>query len=246
MLAGTLYLAGPNGLTVVAADGTRRLTLRTGFELPVAPIVAVATGRLRGDTDTQILLATSGAGLLLVDPTPSGIPTLHQLLPDSAEARDITALLAMPSGDLLLGTRHAGVLLFDGAMLEPYSHLPIADITALAAADSASVLVGTRNAGVFYVHAGTTEHADTVAGMPDNQIESLAVANGKVYAGTPTGIAEFDLNQSTFRPSRSLAPGLFAHSVSATGTELEVGTLDQGIQRFCSAHAPHPQRRPGT
>src|ERR1019366_2799519 len=160
VLDGTLYLAGPSGLTIIGADGTRRLTLRTGFELPVAPIVAVATGRLRGATDTQIFLATAGAGLLLLDPKVA--PTLHQLLSESSDARDLTALLPMPSGDLLLGTRHAGVLLFDGTSIAPYSNLPASDITALAAADSTSVLVGTRNSGLTYVHAVTVEHATSL------------------------------------------------------------------------------------
>src|SRR5580704_4023323 len=87
-LDGTLYLAGPSGLTIVAPDGTHRLTLRTGFELPVAPIVAVTAGRPRGAAGTQILLATSGADLLLLDPDAKGTPTVHQLLPDSPDARD--------------------------------------------------------------------------------------------------------------------------------------------------------------
>ena len=225
VLDGALYLAGPNGLTIVAPDGTRRLTLRTGFELPVAPIVAVAAGRLRGATNTQILLATAGAGLLLLDTEPT--PTLHQLLPDSADARDLTALLPMPSGDLLLGTRHAGVLLFDGSTLAPYGNLPAADITALAAADSTSVLIGTRNGGLTYVHAGTVEHA---AGLPDNQVESLLVANGKAFAGTPLGIAQFDLTQPELKVQRTLAPGTFAHALAATESNLQIGTLDQGIQ----------------
>ncbi len=225
VLDGTFYLAGPGGLTILAPDGTRRLTLRTGFELPVAPIVAVATGRLRGMSETQILLATSGAGLLLLDP--KSPPTLHQLLPEKQDARDLTALLPMPSGDLILGTRHAGVLLFDGTTLAPYSHLPAADITALAATDSASVLIGTRNSGLTYVHAGTLEHA---TGLPDNQVESILVANGKAFVGTPLGIAQFDLAEPELKPQRILAPGLFAHALAITDANLHVGTLDQGIQ----------------
>ena len=232
VLDGTLYLAGPNGLAIVAADGTRRFTFRTGLELPTAPIVAVTTGRLRGTADAQILVATAGAGVFFVDPNPGGAPTLHQLLPNSVEDRELTALLAMPSGDLLLGTRHDGVLLFDGATLTPYGQLPRADVTALAAVDSTSILVGTRNAGLFYSHAGRTEHVDIASGMPDNQVESLAVANGKAYVGTPSGIAEFDLGQPTFRPSRTLTAGLFAHTLAVNGAELEVGTIDQGVQRF--------------
>ena len=238
VLDGTLYLAGPNGLTILSSDGSHRLTLRTGFELPVAPLVAVATGRLRGASETQILIATSGAGLLLINPNTAGTPTVHQLLPNSAEFRDLSSLLPMPSGDLLLGTRHAGVLRFDGATLAPYDGIPRADITVLAAVDSNSVLVGTRNTGLFYVHAGMSEHADTASGLVDNQVESLAPSNGKVYVGTPSGIAEFDLSQPAFKPSRTIAPGLFAHTLALSGTELQVGTLDQGIQRIPLGQRP--------
>lgn len=231
----TFYLAGPNGLTVIAPDGTRRATLRTGFELPVAPITAVATARLRGSTDSQILLATRGAGLLMLDVNSKGSPIIHQLLPDTNAARDLTAILATPSGDLLLGTRHAGVLLFDGSAIVPYPNLPVAEITALAATDSASFLVGTRTSGLSFVHAGTIQHADA---MPDTQVESLVAVNGKAYAGTPTGIAEFDLSQPMLKPTRIVAPGLFAHALSLTGETLEVGTLDQGIQRVALANRP--------
>lgn len=51
---------------------------------PASPIVAVAAGRLRGATETQIILATAGAGLLVLDPRAA--PTLHRLLPASLEA----------------------------------------------------------------------------------------------------------------------------------------------------------------
>lgn len=228
VLDGTLYLAGPNGLTIVAPDGTRRLTLRTGFELPVAPIAAVTTGRLRGATETQILLATAGAGLLLLDSK----ATLHQLLPATPEARDLTALLPMPSGDLLLGTHHSGVLLFDGSTLAPYGHLPASEITALAAADATSILVGTHNSGLIYLHAGTVQQA---SGLPDNQIDSILVANGKAYAGTPLGIAQFDLTQPDLKAQRILAAGTFAHALASVGPVLQVGTLDRGIQQISLA-----------
>ena len=235
-LDGTFYLAGPNGLAIIAPDGTRRPTLRTGFELPVAPIVAITSAHLRGASDTQILLATRGAGVLLFDPNPRGPPTIHQLLPAATPAADLTTLLPMPSGDLLLGTRHAGVLRFDGATLTPYPNLPATDITALAAVDAASFLIGTRTSGLFYIHAGTIQHADA---MPDPQIESLAIAHQKAYAGTPTGIAEFDLSQPTLQPARMLAPGLFSHTLAVDGDALDVGTVDQGIQSIPLSSRPH-------
>src|ERR1017187_4616220 len=41
-LLGDLYLGGQAGLTILRADGSTRLNLRSGFELPVAPIQAMA------------------------------------------------------------------------------------------------------------------------------------------------------------------------------------------------------------
>ena len=72
---GEWYLAGRSGLTVVRPDGTTQRSLRYGVELPAAPITAIAAARLRGASEPQLLLATGGAGMLLLgmDPhTPLG------------------------------------------------------------------------------------------------------------------------------------------------------------------------------
>jgi hypothetical protein len=235
--AGNLYLAGPSGLTVLASDGATIRTFRTGRELPVAPITAMAVGRLRGSSDPQLLLATAGAGLLLLTPSSQSTPALQQLLPASAEASDLTALLPLAAGDLLLGTRHHGVLLLNGASLTPLNLTVLGidsarlQITALAAAGSASFLVGTRNAGIFFIHAGAVDHATSAGGLPDDQIESIAVAANHAYIGTPIGVADFDLDVTKFRPIRTLAPGLFGHTLAVNGSALTIGTLDQGIQQ---------------
>lgn len=234
---GDLYLGGPSGVTVLRSDGTPRLNLRTGFELPTAPILGIATGRVRGAGEPQLLLATGGAGLLLLEPGSGGAPTIRQLLPAAADARDVTALLALASGDLLLGTRHRGVLIYNGATLVPLRFTlaginpATLDITALAAVDSASFLIGTRGSGVFYIHAGAVDHADASAGLPDDEVESIAVAAGHAYVGTPVGTAEFDLPAPSFRPVRLLGRGLFSHALAVDEHELTIGTLDQGIQQ---------------
>jgi ligand-binding sensor domain-containing protein len=242
--AGQLYLAGPSGLSVFNANGTPQTTLRNGIELPVAPITALLAARIRGASEPQLLAATAGAGLLILQPNPHAAPTIHQLLPAEAEARDLTAILPLATGDLLLGTRHRGVLLYNGATLAP---LPAFDTThlhikALAAVDAASYLIGTRNSGVFYLHAGTVDHADSTTGLPDNQIESIAVANNHAYIGTPIATADFDLSTPTFRPTRTLAEGLFAHTLAADTTTLTIGTLDQGIQQIPLTTQAHLRR----
>ena len=246
-LAGSLYLAGPTGLTIVAADGSPRLTLHTGFELPVAPIISAVSGRPRGANAPQLLLATSGAGLLLLEPDPSGTPTLRQLLPENPEARNLTAVAALPTGDLLLGTRNQGVLLYNGDSLLPLRFsLPAINpsslqITALLAVDASSFLIGTRNAGVFYSHAGTVDQISTVSGLPDNEIESIVLSPASMHAfvGTPIGTAELDLSAQPVHMLRTLGKDLFSHVLTVDEHQLSIGTLDEGIQPLPLDGQPH-------
>jgi outer membrane protein assembly factor BamB len=246
--AGNLYLGGPSGLVVLRADGTSRLNLRSGFELPIAPINSIATGRLRGSGGQQLLLATGGAGLLLLEPGSGANPTIRQLLPADAEARDLTAILPLTTGDVLIGTRHRGVFIYNGATLVPVRFtLPGVNpaslqITALAAVDSASFLIGTRNSGVFYVHAGTVDHASSGSGMPDDQVESIAVSSSRAFVGTPVGTAEFDLAAPSFRPMRILAQGIFSHALALDEHQLTIGTVDQGIQQVALEGGPSLRR----
>jgi ligand-binding sensor domain-containing protein len=236
--AGELYLAGPSGLTLFAVDGTPVRTLSTGIELPVAPITAIASGRLRGAHGSQLLLATAGAGLLLFELHGDAAPTIHQLLPASAEAANLTALLPLSTGELLLGTRNHGLLIFNGQNLTPvHFSLPGIEaaklqVTALAAVDGASYLVGTRNQGVFYLHAGTAEHTSAASGLPDDQVEALAVRGDRAYVGTPVGTAELDLAAPGLQPTRVLAKGLFSHVLAVFQDRLAVGTLDQGVRQI--------------
>ena len=248
--AGELYLGGQAGLTVLRSDGTPRLNLRSGFEFPVAPILAVTAGRVRGASGPELLLATGGAGLLLLEPDTGATPTIRQLLPDAADARDLTALLPLASGDLLLGTRHRGVLLYNGETLAPLRFsLPgvnpaTLEITALAAVDSASYLIGTRSSGVLYVHAGMVDHADSAAGLPDDEVESIAVSNGHAFVGTSFGTAQFDLPGQSFRPVRVLGPGMFGHALMVDERQLTIGTMDEGIQQVALDGGPPFRRVP--
>jgi ligand-binding sensor domain-containing protein len=234
---GDLYLAGQSGLSIRRGDGTSRLTLRSGFELPVAPIDAMAVGRVRGTSEPRLLLATGGAGLLLLEPGSGTTPTIRQLLPAAAAARDLTALLPLASGELLLGTRHRGVLVYNGTTLEPLRFkLPgvnpaTLQITALTEVDSASFLIGTRDSGVFYSHGGTVDPINSTSGLPDDQVESIAASSTRAFVGTPTGTAEFDLTHSSFHAVRVLAPGIFSHALTFAEHQLIIGTLDQGIQQ---------------
>ncbi len=234
---GDLYLGGQSGLTIRRADGSARFTLRPGFELPVAPIQAMTVGRVRGTSKPKLLLATGGAGLLLLEPGSGATPTVHQLLPAVASSRDLTAVLPLATGEILLGTRHRGILIYNGVTLTPLQFtLPgvnpaTLQITTLAAVDSASFLIGTRDAGVFYRHAGMVDQTNSASGLPDDQVESIAVSSTRAFVGTPNGTAEFDLAGPSFHPVRVLAQGIFGHALTLDEHQLIIGTLDQGIQQ---------------
>ena len=218
---GRLYLAGPAGLAIYDSPIGSPHRLRTGVELPPAPILALTVAHLRGYPAPELLGITRGAGLLLFD---AHAPP-RQLLPSAPEARDLTAILPLSSGDLLLGTRRAGVLLFDGTQLRSFSpafaHL---EVTALAG-NEAEVWVGTRDRGLLHWHSGQVDSLDTETGLPDNTILSLADSPNGLFAGTPLGVAQIVGG----RVGRQLGRGLFAQSLAVQKDSLLVATLDQGM-----------------
>jgi ligand-binding sensor domain-containing protein len=232
-----LYLAGPGGLAELSTpEGNPRLW-RTGLDLPPAPIVRMATGVLRGVGHPELMLATRGEGVLFYDGS-----SLRQLRPQLAAARDITAILPLSSGDLLLGTRQLGLLVYDGKTLSSFhASLGSLDITALAG-DSSDLWIGTRNRGVFHWHAGQLDDFDATSGLPDQQVECLASSAGRVFVGTPLGVAEF----VDGRPGRILAPGLFAHSLAVDGGVLTIASIDQGIHEvpIDAGGNPHASHAP--
>jgi len=220
-LGGKFYLAGPGGLAIYDQLNSDPRWLRTGLDLPPAPIVALCPGRLRGAPSTLLLAATQGEGLLLFEPDdPSG--GVQQLLPADAADRDITAVLPLASGDLLLGTRRAGVLLYDGRTLRLFQPaLAQLAVTALAG-DLGDLWIGTRTRGALHWQAG---QLDAVDGLPDPQVEDIVIGPEGVFIGTPLGVAQLRDDHVT----RVLAPGLFSHALALDGDTLLVATIDQGV-----------------
>ncbi len=90
--------------------------------------------------------------------------------------------------------------------------------------------MGTRNRGVFHWHAGQLDTFDESSGLPDRQVEAIALAPGKAYVGTPMGVEEFEEQSEQVRPSRTLARGFFAHSLAVDGDALAIASIDQGIR----------------
>jgi hypothetical protein len=250
---GKLYVSGPSGLFIygageaAGAGATLLKSYRVGLDLPAAPLGQMVVGRLRGASEPELIIATAGQGVLLFagGGSADGSGSFRQLVTQDADARDVSALLPLPTGELLIGTRKRGVLVFrgqtEGSGLESFhSQLTGLAVTALAS-DETGFWVGTRDRGVLHWHAGQVDRfggttaasagtgasADSTSGLPDAQVDAIAVHGDRVFVGTPLGVEEFDHG----RPARVLAKNIFAHALFADDKGLVIGSLDEGIRQ---------------
>ena len=170
----------------------------------------------------ELVIATAEDGLLLFNGR-----TFRQILPQDADVRAITSVMPLASGHLLIGTKKRGVLLYDGQKITVlHPTLSGVYVTSLAGTES-DLWVGTLNRGVMHWHAGQTESFGEHEGLPDPQVQSIAVAGEKTYVGTVLGVAVFERG----RFSRVLAPGVLATALlpRMTPSQLLVGSEDQGV-----------------
>lgn len=268
---GKLFVSGPSGLFVLGSSDTaqaNRIKLlksyRVGLELPAAPLGAMAVGRLRGASEPELMIATSGGGVLFFSGSGTdgsgdagsaeGSGSFRQLLPEDAGARDVTALLPLPSGELLIGTRRRGLLIYRGqtgndALEAFHPRLANLAITALAA-NAAGFWAGTQDHGVLHWHAGQIDSfeasglstdaslpAASSAVLPDEHVDAIAVHGNRVFVGTPLGVEEFDEG----RPARRLAANLFVNALFADGKSVTIGSMGDGIRQV----SLETGRRPG-
>ena len=217
---GHLYIAGPFGLLEYDPSGALLRRYDVGRELPASPVIALAPATLAGSSEPELIIATAQDGIVAFNGR-----AFRQIYPEDAQCRAITAILPVASGHLLIGTSKRGVLMFDGKEIVPL-HASLGDVYVTALAGSESDLwVGTMNRGVLHFHAGTTDGFAESDGLPDAQVQSLAVSANAAYVGTAAGVALFDEG----RFSRTLAPGAFATALLVTRDQLYVGTEDQGV-----------------
>ncbi len=215
---GRLFIAGPTGLAEYDNDYGLIARYRVGAELPPAPLVALAVGVAGDSRADELWIATAGEGLLAFDGR-----VFRQIRPEDARFRKITALLALPTGRILLGTEKSGVMVYDGRDLKPF-HTSLAgvQVTALAG-DDTSLWIGTIDRGLLHWDAGALDVIDDA--LPDRQVLSLALDGDALYAGTGMGIAE--IRGGKF--SRVIATGYLAQSLFAADGRLWLGTLDEGM-----------------
>jgi len=215
-----LYIAGPAGLLESDSSGTLLREYAAGRELPGSPLIALAPAVLADSRKPELVLATASHGLLAFDGN-----SFRQIFPSDSSARAITAILPVPAGHLLIGTRKRGVLVYDGKQITVlHSTLGELYVTALAGSES-DLWIGTLDRGVLHYHAGETESFSEKQGLPDPQVQSLTICGDATYVGTPLGVAVF--NGGRF--SRVLAPGVLATALLATRGQLYVGSEDQGV-----------------
>jgi ligand-binding sensor domain-containing protein len=231
-----LYIAGPAGLREYTPEGALLHQYAVGGELPGSPVVALASGVLADSREPELVVATANDGLLAFNGR-----SFRQILPASNDGRAITAILPSPSGHLLFGTKKRGVLVYDGKKITVlHPTLDAVYVTSLAGNES-DLWVGTLNHGVLHFHAGATEIFSEAQGLPDTQVQSLAISGDMTYAGTATGVAVF--NNGRF--SRVLAPGVMATALLATATQLYVGSEDQGVILIpLEGRRPNPNQGP--
>ncbi|HSY91889.1 MAG TPA: hypothetical protein VK812_10990 [Candidatus Binatus sp.] len=233
-----LYVAGPAGLQEFSPEGALLRQYSVGDELPGSPLVALAPAVLADSREPELIIATANDGLLAYNGR-----AFRQILPAGADARAITCILPVASGHLLIGTRKRGVLVFDGTQITVlHPTLDALYVTALAGSES-NLWVGTLNRGVQHFHAGETDSFAEAQGLPDAQVQSLAISGDTAYAGTATGVAVFTAG----RFSRVLAPGVLSTALLATPTRLYVGSEDQGVIVIpLEGRHPNPNLGPGS
>jgi ligand-binding sensor domain-containing protein len=220
LFRGRFYLCGPSGLSAYETNGSLAARYRPGLELPPAPLVQMAAGVGSDTGEPQLWIATAGEGLLIFDGR-----RFQQIRPDEQASRDLTSVLPLASGRVLLGTEKNGVLVWDGRALAQYHpSLASLEVTALAGSES-DLWIGTIDRGVFRWHAGQLDHFSEGSGLPDPRVLSLAINGNATYVGTALGVAEFKDGQFT----RVIAEGFFAKALLIKKESLEVGTLDEGV-----------------
>jgi ligand-binding sensor domain-containing protein len=233
-----LYIAGPAGLLEYDASGVLLHQYAAGRELPGSPLIALAPAVLADAREPELILATENDGLLAFNGR-----TFRQIFAYDPEVRAVTAILPDASGHLLIGTKKRGVLVYDGKKITAlHSTLKDVYVTALAGSES-DLWVGSLDRGVLHFHAAATDNFSEAQGLPDPQVECLAVFEDTTYVGTPLGVAVF----SAGRFSRVIAPGVLATALLATRNQLYVGTEDQGVISIpLAGRRPNPNLAPNS
>jgi ligand-binding sensor domain-containing protein len=219
---GSFYLSGPAGLFAWSPEGALEHVWRPGQDFPATALGAMTVGTPADARQPELLIATTSQGVLAFDGQ-----SFRQILPTEEDARDVAALLALPSGRLLLGTAHHGLLVYDGRSLRAlHPTTSSVSVTSLAGSES-DLWIGTVAHGLLHWRGGQTETLGVAQGLPDPRVDAVIVSGVRVFAGTPVGVAEIRQGKVV----RVLAKGRFAHAIQVAGNSLLVGQPEAGVLR---------------
>jgi ligand-binding sensor domain-containing protein len=213
---GDLFVCGSSNLFRYSAAGELKQTWSAGKDLPGFPLRQAVVRA--GINEPELWIGTEGGGVLIYDGR-----RFRQLLPENAGLRNVTTLLPLGNGRVLIGTAESGVYTSDGKSLRLF-HPAFAGLAVTAlAGDEDAFWVGTRNDGAWYWRGAQAFHV--TAGLVDKSILSLAATGGRAWVGTALGVTEF----ADGKLSRQLAPGSFARTLAVHDGVLWIGTIGQGI-----------------
>jgi ligand-binding sensor domain-containing protein len=215
-----LYISGAGGIWVYNLAGELQTSYLVGRDLPPSPPVAMSVGTLAGDSESKLWIGTANGGVLVSD----GIRFSHIQI-EAKDYGNVTSLLMLPTGILLMGFAEGGVVAYDGTRFKPFHpNLRKIPVTALGGSEG-DLWIGTRDRGVIHWRGSTTEEFQEESGFPDSRVLSIATVDDRVFVGTPVGTAEFRDGKLV----RTLAEGVFAQALLGIGDNLLIGTVDEGV-----------------
>src|SRR5215510_9951637 len=140
-----LYVSGAGGIWVYNLAGELQTTYLVGRDLPPSPPVAMAVGTLAGDSESKLWVGTANGGVLVSD----GIRFSHIQI-EAKDYGNLTSVLMLPTGILLMGFSEGGVVAYDGTRMKPFHpNLRKIPVTALGGSEG-DVWIGTRDRGVIH------------------------------------------------------------------------------------------------
>ena len=154
---------------------------------------------------------------------------------------EVTSLLAMPSGELWVGTKQRGLLVFQNDRAVEFTPTISARFITALQGDHQQAVIGTFNEGAWIYRQGILSQFRKAAGengsLLDDQVTSVARSLESTYVGTPLGVTEI----RNGKVSRNLAEGLTIRSLT-TASKL-VAATDQGLVML-DASSPPQLRQP--
>jgi len=146
---------------------------------------------------------------------------------EKASDFEVTALLALPSGELWIGTKQRGLLVFQrNRAVEFAPRIKSRFITALQG-DNGQAVVGTFTDGAWVYRQGILSQFTKAAGdsgrLLDDQVTAVAGNLEAVYVGTPLGVTEIQNG----KVSQHFAEGLAIRSLTIAAKP--VAATDRGL-----------------